>query len=118
MEKDSKFLLLTDANSALNDPDFAKFMTEVGLFDIMVQMHGMGGINNHTNGTRRIVFALGTYMLTRAVVRSGMLLFHKIITSDHRAMILDINADQIFKGEVHAIYNNAQKKISTSFPKI
>eukprot|EP00957_Ditylum_brightwellii_P139524 10633795-Ditylum_brightwellii.AAC.1 len=34
-KKDGKLLLLTDANSALNDSDFAKFMTEVGLFDIM-----------------------------------------------------------------------------------
>eukprot|EP00957_Ditylum_brightwellii_P061096 4636275-Ditylum_brightwellii.AAC.1 len=83
----------------------------------MGQMHGMGGINSHINDTRRIVVALGAHMLTRAAVQSGILPVHKIITSDHRAMILDINANQIFKGKVHAIYNNPQKKFSTCFPK-
>ena len=116
-KKEGEVLLLTDANSVLNDTRFSNFVTEVGLFDILGQMHGIGGINSHIRGTKRIVFALGTYRITRAVVRGGMLPFHHMLVSDHRGMFLDINAKHIFKGEIHALYNAPQQKVTAKYAK-
>eukprot|EP00957_Ditylum_brightwellii_P188280 14333869-Ditylum_brightwellii.AAC.1 len=60
-ENEGEVLLLTDANSTFNKPEFGNFLAEIGLFDILGQMHGMGCINSHINGTKRITYALGTY---------------------------------------------------------
>ena len=43
--------------------------------------------------------------------------FQQMILSDHRGMYIDINANHIFKGEIRAIDNNPQRRVSTKYSK-
>eukprot|EP00957_Ditylum_brightwellii_P001958 150595-Ditylum_brightwellii.AAC.1 len=75
-KKEGEILLLTDANLELGDTEFGDFVAEARLYDILGSQHGIGGINSHINGTKRIDFALGTVNLIRTIRWSRMRPFH------------------------------------------
>eukprot|EP00957_Ditylum_brightwellii_P090164 6867641-Ditylum_brightwellii.AAC.1 len=116
--KEGEILLPTNANLELGDTEFGKFVAEAGLYDILGSYHGIGGINSHINGTKRIDFALGTANLTRTIRQSGMRPFHAEIVSDHRGIFLDIDAHHLFRGEIHDPINTKRRRIEGKNNKI
>eukprot|EP00957_Ditylum_brightwellii_P185188 14102459-Ditylum_brightwellii.AAC.3 len=94
--KEVEILLLTDANLELGDTEFGDFVAEAGLYDILGFHHGIGKINSHINGTKRIDFAIGTVDLVRTIRYSWMQLFHTEIVSDHGGIFLDIDEHHLF----------------------
>eukprot|EP00957_Ditylum_brightwellii_P166375 12665380-Ditylum_brightwellii.AAC.1 len=108
--KDREIVFLTVANSTPTEKAFSNFVKQAGLFDIIGQLHGMGGINSHVSGMKSICFVLGTYRLTRTIVKGGVLPFHQSLTSDQQAIFVDLNKHQLFKGKIHALYNAPIRK--------
>eukprot|EP00957_Ditylum_brightwellii_P148430 11300294-Ditylum_brightwellii.AAC.1 len=54
--KEGEVMLLADANSGLGDKDFAPFIAEIGLCDVIGGKHGIDSPNSHAEGTKAIDF--------------------------------------------------------------
>eukprot|EP00957_Ditylum_brightwellii_P033585 2545799-Ditylum_brightwellii.AAC.1 len=82
--KNGKVILLCNANAGLTDKDFAPFVSSSQVFDLTGGRHGIETPHSHINGSRAILFGLGTADATDALEANGMFCFNKGITSDHR----------------------------------
>eukprot|EP00957_Ditylum_brightwellii_P180160 13723210-Ditylum_brightwellii.AAC.1 len=75
---------MVDVNSSLDDKDFALFIAEAGLCDVIGAAHGIDLPNTHAEGSKAIDFILCTPALLPTIRRSGMLWFYDGIHSDHQ----------------------------------
>eukprot|EP00957_Ditylum_brightwellii_P191474 14577746-Ditylum_brightwellii.AAC.1 len=82
--KHGEVILLCDTNSGLTDKDFVPFVSSSQVFDLIGGRHGVNTPHYHINGSRAILFGLGTAGATVTLEASGMFCFNKGITSDHR----------------------------------
>eukprot|EP00957_Ditylum_brightwellii_P130940 9987696-Ditylum_brightwellii.AAC.1 len=69
--KHGKVILLCDANSGLTDKDFAPFVSSSQVFDLIGGRHGINTPHSYINGSRAILFGLGTAGATDALEASG-----------------------------------------------
>jgi hypothetical protein len=106
-------ILLCDANSGLTDKDFAPFVSSSQVFDLIGGRHGVDTPHTHINGSRAILFGLGTAGATDALEASGMFCFNKGITSDHRGFFLDFNRFQLLRGDLHALHQPTARRVKT-----
>eukprot|EP00957_Ditylum_brightwellii_P097847 7451531-Ditylum_brightwellii.AAC.1 len=68
--KHSKVILLYDANSGLTDKDFVPFVSSSQVFDLIGGIHGIETPHSHINGSRAILYRLGTAGATDALEAS------------------------------------------------
>eukprot|EP00957_Ditylum_brightwellii_P132432 10098632-Ditylum_brightwellii.AAC.1 len=100
---EGEVMLLVDANSGLGDKDFAPFIAEVGLWNIIRGRHGINSPNTHVDGSKAIDFIFCSPGIIETVKRSGMLHFHDGIHSDHQGQFCDVNILHLLRGKIYNI---------------
>eukprot|EP00957_Ditylum_brightwellii_P203542 15335098-Ditylum_brightwellii.AAC.1 len=103
MERKRKALLLIDANSGLDNKDFAPFIAEASLCDAIGGYHDIDAPNTQVDGSKAINFIFATPNVMDIIYCTGMLQFYDGIHSDHRGLYCNIYILQLLWGEIHQI---------------
>jgi len=98
--KDSEVIVMADANANLTDNDWANFMNNGELYDILGTQHGHNTPKTYIRGSNTIDFILGTKGIMKTVAKTGMLPFNWGILSDHRGLWVDLDVSQLLKGTI------------------
>jgi hypothetical protein len=89
-------LLIRDFNKALGEDEngMCKLCSEIGLINLMAQMHGSSGPATYSQGKKRLDYALGSTKVSEALCRCcGYEPFHQRMFSDHQAYHLEFGSD-------------------------
>jgi exonuclease III len=111
-------ILMLDANESIEESpsQISKFLQETNLIDIIPLFHALeGSINTHIRSKkdRRIDFIFASPPLVPLIQKCGYLPFHQALDSDHRAIFVDINLDNL-KDKTEFIAS--QRMIGTNEP--
>eukprot|EP00957_Ditylum_brightwellii_P051862 3933304-Ditylum_brightwellii.AAC.1 len=93
--KDGEVILLCNANLGLTDKDFTPFVSTSKVFNLIGGRHGIGTPPTYINGSKTILFGLGTAGATKVLEASGMFYFNKGIASDQIGLFFDFNHYQL-----------------------
>jgi hypothetical protein len=56
--------------------------------------HGIDGeLETYSRGNKRLDYAFGSQLLNDSIIRIGYTPYNFVITSDHRGLFIDLNAD-------------------------
>ena len=90
------------------------------LIDIYTNQHPTNKdtptINSHLTGTAQIDYILGSQKVAENTVRAGILAFHQLLETDHRAMFADIDMLAILHSERTTIYENPTRHLNGHDP--
>eukprot|EP00957_Ditylum_brightwellii_P033788 2560491-Ditylum_brightwellii.AAC.1 len=98
-KEEGEVILLVDANSGLEDKDFALFIAKTGVCDIIGATHGIDTPNTQANGSKTIDFLLCTPNTMVTIKKCGVFRFYKGIHSDHQGLFCDMNILHLLRGE-------------------
>jgi hypothetical protein len=116
----SELLLLGDFNEPLGESPngLDAIISKYNLIDLMPYHHGMEGeLETYSRGNKRLDYALGTNIMNNSIVRIGYTLYKFVITSDHRRLFIDLNADSFLGGDPNQLMSQALRGIKSSDPK-
>lgn len=96
-----EIILMGDFNETLGTSTGG--MTELaltfGLSDSVSYHHGIQDVATHSRGSQRLDYMLCSTGIVQYVTRSGILPFHFVFPSDHRAIFMDLSIDHFWGGE-------------------
>ena len=90
-----EIILMIDANDTILASRFQKILHSGELYDLLSSKHGANAPNTYLRGTNTIDYILGTKGVKYALERCGMLSFNDGILSDHRALWIDLNLNNL-----------------------
>ena len=104
-------ILMMDANNNLLEGALKKVLHKHKLSDAMGSLHGHDQPPTYSRGTRIIDYIFCSERLINSIVNGGINPYNDVIPSDHRALFIDINVNQVLKGNIDEI----NKKSTTFF---
>lgn len=114
-----EILLTGDFNEVLGDDEngMCKICSEIGLTDLMAQVHDSTDVATYSRGTKRIDYALGSERVALAICFCGYEPFQHRLFSDHRAFFLDVDTEMLFGNETQKLPPMAFRDIQSKCPK-
>lgn len=116
-----EILIMGDFNEWLGSSDdtaLKDLIQKYGLHDVLGHYHDTDTeVATYKRGSKRIDYFLATGPLTEAVIRSGMLPFDELYSSDHRGMFLDIDVDAFLGGDPPSLMSRALRGVNSQSPK-
>ena len=107
---------MIDANTDITDKQLQKISQSAQLYDIMSSRHGMNCPRTYLRGNRQIDYILGTKHIITAISKCGILAFNTGITSDHRALWLDLDINILLKQHLPSLYKHPITMSSKNIP--
>jgi hypothetical protein len=118
-EEGSEILLLGDFNETIGESihGIDAIIHKYELIDLMAYHHGIEDkIETYARGNKRIDYAFGTNLLNESVVRIGYTPYNYVITSDHRGLFIDLNADEFLGGNPNQLMSSVLRGIKSTDP--
>jgi hypothetical protein len=120
-ETGTEILLLGDFNKSIGEllQGIDAIINKYGLLDLMPYHHSIDGeVETYSRGTKRIDYALGTQTINNSIVPSiGYTPYNFVITSDHRGLFIDLNADSFLGGDPSQLMSPALRGLKSTNPK-
>jgi hypothetical protein len=120
MAADTEIILLGDFNETLGESfhGLDALINKYALLDLLPYHHGIDGeIETYSRGCKQLDYAFGTQILAESIVRVGYTPYNFVITSDHRGLFIDFNADSFLRGNPSQLMSHALRGIKSSDPK-
>ena len=96
-EENSSTLLLIDGNVDVQSKEVKNLCCQMGMY--IVKPESVDNLpRTHERGSKCIDFALASNELREIITSSGFLPFYAVGMSDHRAIYVDLDYQQLFKG--------------------
>jgi hypothetical protein len=115
-----EIILMIDANKHIGDKagGIGSLVTKFQLMDLLALRHPHQKIPNmYTRGSRRINYIFGTTKLQQNCSGAGMLPFGAGYVSDHRALFIRIDMEQILQSSVTPAESSYARKLCNATPK-
>jgi hypothetical protein len=98
--------------------DSMALINKYALLNLLPYHHGIGGeIETYSRGCKRLDYLFGTQILAESIICIGNTLYNFVITSDHRGLFMDFNADSFLGGDPSQLMSHALRGIKSSDPK-
>jgi hypothetical protein len=114
-----EIIVLIDANETIgNKPGgLAPILNRIGLTDLIHSQHHLNDtVNTHARGSKRIDYVLGTRKVQENCARSGMLPYGVGYQSDHRALFIKVNLQEILQTTVSQMDTIMARKLMQATP--
>ena len=115
-----EIILMMDANDTLQSPNnrFTRWVRQHKLFDIHVRKHGTEEEPpTYARGTKRIDYILTTAEISEFVTAAGILPLHEFVTSDHRALFIDVSLLQYLRGDPNPLAPASCRGLKSNDPR-
>jgi hypothetical protein len=115
-----EIILMIDANKMVGEKpgDLTSIIGKVGLVDLVQHRHPHDdAINTHARGSKQIDYIFGTRGVSNVCNRAGILPFGVGYMSDHRALFIKINLDELLSTRVQPIDSITARKLVQATPK-
>jgi hypothetical protein len=116
----TEILLMGDFNESIGESlqGLNAVINKYGLLDILPYHHGIEGeVETYSRGTKIIDYAFGSQTINESVVQIGYTPCNFVVTSDHRGLFLDLNADVFLGGDPSQLMSPALRGIKSTDPK-
>jgi hypothetical protein len=120
IKQNIEIILLIDANETIGEKPggLSSAVGRLGLVDLIRDRHFSDEhIHTYSRGSKQIDYILGTKMVQANCQRSGMLPFGIGYPSDHRALFVKVNLEQILKTTIKAIDTITARKLTQATPR-
>jgi hypothetical protein len=118
--KKCSIILMTDANESLDKitSGIGKLAAKCKLVDAHEYVHGINeNIHTYKWGSSKIDHILVSADIAPAITKCGILPFDTIYESDHRALYVAFNSQQIFKASLPEVPDKPQRGLHSNKPK-
>jgi exonuclease III len=113
-------ILMMDANDTTQkaNSDLSRWAEKVDLVDPHIQRHGsIDEPATHERGSDRIDYIFMTEKISEYVMAAGILEFHKVWKTDHRALYIDIDLEAFLGGRPSPLEVNANRGLMSNDPR-
>ena len=111
---------MIDANEGFSELNsgISKLLTKTQICDLIFLHHGSENEpNTYAMGFKRIDYIFCTSNISQFIIRSGILLFDSVTTTDHRALYIDIMLKEYLR-DSHQLINAPQtRRLQSRFTK-
>eukprot|EP00957_Ditylum_brightwellii_P120174 9170324-Ditylum_brightwellii.AAC.1 len=83
------------------------------MYDLLVTLNGIDSPETYIKGHLTLEYAIGTMELIPSLKSSWWLSYHFLTLADYRGIILDFNANHLFRGEIFKIKEKYLNQVST-----
>jgi hypothetical protein len=119
MAAGTAILILGDFNETLGESfhGIDALINKYTLLDLLPYHHGIDGeVETYARGSKRLDYAFGTQILAESIIRIGYTPYNFVITSDHRGLFMDFNADAFLGGDPSQLMSHTLHGIKSSDP--
>ena len=119
-QQQSEIILMLDANDTLQNPNsrFTRWVREQKLVDIHVRKHGTDDEPpTYARGSKRIDYILTSAEISDYVTAAGILPLHEFITSDHRALFIDVALKEYLRDDPNPMVPACCRGIQSNDPR-
>jgi len=100
-----------------HDGSLASLVTTLGLVDVLQEQHREEIPSTYTRGKRRLDYVFVTPNVMVSVERSCMLPFHTIFGGDHRPILIDFDARQLFGDDSYEVHRPQSRGLTLRDPR-
>jgi len=117
---DNAIIILMDANEAYTDKnsDLHKWMTQHSFNDVHMHLHQHDTtIPTYSRGHKRIDYILATDNILPYMQKSGILPFHFLLHTDHRALYVEIDLQKYLRSQPSTLSNQQLRSLTSKSPR-
>jgi Reverse transcriptase (RNA-dependent DNA polymerase) len=111
----NQVILTGDFNEDINGKNIQKFLSDVGLVDLIQSQHGVAP-NTNIHGSKPIDGIFGSTSLT--ATRSGFMSFAWGLSSDHRLIWVDIHSNKLLGNNAPKLWKPQTRRLKCNDPNI